>query len=94
MDKIAELQADLKSLEEALSCGDYGEAVKYHSKLDKKLRGLSEQEVAGNQDLLADIYNKLTSLNKSARETQLTVKKDLSNFTKNQSKLKAYDIPR
>tara|TARA_Y100000588_G_scaffold97447_2_gene105939 strand:- start:39493 stop:39777 length:285 start_codon:yes stop_codon:yes gene_type:complete len=92
--KVITIQEQLTSLEEKLSSGDYADGAELYQQIDKQIRALSKQEIIDNQQALSAIHTKLLNLAQEINTARDKTRKDLSNFTTNQNKLKAYEIPR
>ncbi|GAP76092.1 hypothetical protein W04_2639 [Pseudoalteromonas sp. SW0106-04] len=94
MDKVERIRDDIASLQDAIVNDSLSNALELQQRIDEQLRSLNANEVSANESELAAMFDQLGSIMAQAESKRTNVKRDLSNFTANQSKLRAYDIPR
>ncbi|WP_151172390.1 hypothetical protein [Pseudoalteromonas ruthenica] len=94
MDKVERIRDDIASLQDAIVNDSLSDALELQQRIDEQLRSLNAKEVSANESELAAMFEQLGSIMAQAESKRTNVKRDLSNFTANQSKLRAYDIPR
>ncbi|KJY97222.1 hypothetical protein [Pseudoalteromonas ruthenica] len=94
MDKVERIRDDIASLQDAIVNDSLSDALELQQRIDEQLRSLNANEVSANESELAAMFEQLGSIMAQAESKRTNVKRDLSNFTANQSKLRAYDIPR
>ena len=94
MDKVERIRDDIASLQDAIVNDSLSDALELQQRIDEQLRSLNTNEVSANESELAAMFEQLGSIMAQAESKRTNVKRDLSNFTANQSKLRAYDIPR
>lgn len=94
MDKVERIRDDIASLQDAIVNDSLSDALELQQRIDEQLRSLNANEVSANERELAAMFDQLGSIMAQAESKRTNVKRDLSNFTANQSKLRAYDIPR